>query len=111
MTIYARKKGKNGAHKPRINKTRNRKKDLDEIQDEIAKGVSDEREFDEDLPGGGQFYCVHCSRYFIDEKSITDHRKSKVHKRRLKELNEDPYSKEEAESAAGLGNYKRRKID
>ena len=45
-------------------------------------------------------------RYFIDEQSLTQHYRTKVHKRRLKALELEPYSIEESERAAGLGNYK-----
>ncbi|KJE95932.1 hypothetical protein CAOG_06321 [Capsaspora owczarzaki ATCC 30864] len=55
-----------------------------------------------DLPGLGQFYCVACARYFIDELSLNVHFKSKVHRRRLKELKEPAYTQEDAEAAAGM---------
>ena len=45
------------------------------------------------------------SRYFIDDKSLKDHNKSKLHKKRVKQLKEVPYSQEEAERAAGMGSY------
>lgn len=45
-------------------------------------------------------------RYFIDEQALTHHYRTKVHKRRLKALELEPYSIEESERAAGLGgNY------
>ncbi len=54
-------------------------------------------------------------RYFIDEFSLTQHYRTKVHKRRLKALELEPYTIEESERAAGLGgNYKapeKRKIE
>lgn len=54
-------------------------------------------------------------RYFIDEHALTHHFKSKVHKRRMRELRLEPYSIEESERAAGLGgSYKapeKRKIE
>lgn len=59
-----------------------------------------------DLPGAAQHYCLHCARYFIDERSLTEHFKTKVHKRRLKALELEPYSIEESERAAGHGNFK-----
>lgn len=58
--------------------------------------------------GGGEFPCVHCSRHFIDKATLQIHLKTKVHKRRLKELKEKPYSQEEADAAAGLGRETRR---
>ncbi|RWS23272.1 zinc finger protein-like protein [Leptotrombidium deliense] len=111
MTRYARHKGKNAPHKPRINKTKNRIKDLDEIHDDLEKnGTKRKHEYDEDLPGAGQHYCAQCGRHFIDDQALGEHRRSKLHKQRVKALKEDPYSHEEAETAAGLGNYKRRKV-
>lgn len=54
------------------------------------------------------------SRYFIDEISLKEHFRSKGHKRRLKDLEEEPYTIEESEKAAGKGSYiepKKRKIE
>ncbi len=58
-----------------------------------------------DKPGFAQFYCIHCAKYFINDHSIQAHYKTKVHKRRMKALELEPYSIEESESAAGHGNY------
>lgn len=63
------------------------------------------QDVDLDLPGAAQHYCLHCARYFIDEKSLNDHFKTKVHKRRLKALELEPYTVEESERAAGHGNF------
>lgn len=38
----------------------------------------------EDLPGLGQHYCVHCSRYFVSDLAIIAHFKTKEHKKRFK---------------------------
>lgn len=60
-------------------------------------------------------FLLFCRRYFIDEHSLTQHYRTKVHKRRLKALELEPYTIEESERAAGLGgNYKapvKRKIE
>lgn len=69
---------------------------------------------DLEKPGFAQFYCLHCAKYFIDDHSMQQHFRTKVHKRRLKALETEPYSHEEAERAAGHGNYKepiKRKIE
>uniref|UniRef100_A0A1I7XR56 Zinc finger protein 593 homolog n=1 Tax=Heterorhabditis bacteriophora TaxID=37862 RepID=A0A1I7XR56_HETBA len=58
---------------------------------------------DLDLPGDGQFYCIECERYFIDEQTKQNHKKTKLHKNRVKTLREIPYSHKEAEAAGGLG--------
>lgn len=67
-----------------------------------------------DKPGGALHYCIHCARYFINNQALEDHFKTKVHKRRLKALELEPYTIEESERAAGLGNWKtaeKRKIE
>ncbi|EEC10257.1 zinc finger protein 593 [Ixodes scapularis] len=118
MTRYSRKKthkGYTASHKK--DKTKHRAKDLDQIHVDMVPDNAEKllnQEVDYDLPGDAQFYCLHCSRYFIDKNSLNDHLKSKNHKRRLKALEEDPYSQEEAEAAAGMGCYnppKRRKVE
>lgn len=65
-------------------------------------------------PGSAQFYCIHCARYFINDQALQDHFRTKVHKRRLKALELEPYTIEESERAAGLGNFQlphKRKIE
>lgn len=62
---------------------------------------------DLDTPGFAQFYCLHCAKYFIDDQAMQAHFKTKVHKRRMKALELEPYSIEESERAAGQGNYKK----
>ncbi|NXI01690.1 ZN593 protein, partial [Pachycephala philippinensis] len=47
----------------------------------------------------------HHRRYFVDLNSMKEHFRSKVHKKRLKQLREAPYTQEEAERAAGMGSY------
>lgn len=61
---------------------------------------------DLDLPGAAQHYCLHCARYFIDDQALSEHFKTKVHKRRLKALELEPYTIEESERAAGFGSFK-----
>lgn len=63
------------------------------------------QEVDLDRPGAAQFYCIHCARYFINNQALEEHFRTKVHKRRLKALELEPYSIEESERAAGHGNY------
>lgn len=58
-----------------------------------------------DKPGFAQHYCLHCAKYCIDERSLKEHFKTKVHKRRMKALEKEPYSHAEAERAAGHGSY------
>merc|ERR1711890_66549 len=89
-------------------RTRKRTKDIDEIPDDMNPNRIDSylhQIIDPDLPGEGQFYCVHCARYFINQKCFTEHKKTKTHKKRLRLLKEVPYSQAEAEAAAGMGSY------
>ena len=51
----------------------------------------------EDLPGLGQFYCVHCAKYFVNNRSLVEHKKSKDHKKMVKTLLEKPFDLKEAE--------------
>lgn len=64
------------------------------------------QEVDLDKPGFAQNYCLHCAKYFIDARALSDHFKTKVHKRRMKALELEPYTEKEAELAAGHGSYK-----
>ncbi|KAF5270063.1 hypothetical protein FQA39_LY08475 [Lamprigera yunnana] len=98
-------------------KTKRRTKDLDQIdkdlQPENAEKLLDQ-EVDLDKPGNAQHYCLHCARYFISDFALQDHFRTKVHKRRLKALEDEPYTVEESERAAGLGNFQfaqKRKIE
>ncbi|XP_057331259.1 zinc finger protein 593 [Microplitis mediator] len=89
-------------------KTKRKNKDLDQIDDDLqpenAKKLLNQ-DIDFDKPGSGQFYCVECSRHFIDEEARNKHRRTKVHKRRLKALEISPYTIEESERAAGHGSW------
>lgn len=46
------------------------------------------------------------SRHFVDDHNLQHHLKSKVHKRRMKDLKTEAYTVEEAERAAGKGSYR-----
>ncbi|XP_061177604.1 zinc finger protein 593 homolog [Saccostrea echinata] len=110
MGRLARKKQHKG-DKPIKEKyrTKRKTKDLDEIHEDMKPGKSQKllnQDVDFDKPGAGQFYCLHCAKYFVNEDSLKTHFKSKPHKRRLKALSIEPYSIEEAERAGGMGSYK-----
>lgn len=85
----------------------------EDLQPEKARSLLNQ-EPDLDKPGNAQFYCLHCARYFINDQALQEHFKTKVHKRRLKALELEPYSIEESERAAGFGSFKqpaKRKIE
>jgi hypothetical protein len=48
---------------------------------------------------------MYFSRYFANETALTTHKTEKPHKRRLKALEDTPYTQKEAEAASGLGSY------
>jgi bud site selection protein 20 len=84
---------------------------------DIKKNVDEllNQEVDLEKPGFAQHYCVHCAKYFINDQAMKDHFKTKVHKKQMKKLINDPYTHEEAELAAGRGSFtklpQKRKIE
>ncbi|KZV72456.1 hypothetical protein PENSPDRAFT_576113 [Peniophora sp. CONT] len=96
----------------RASRTRARTKDLDQIQlidlDPKNRARLEAQEIDYEKPGLGQHYCVECAKYFETDQALSTHWRSKVHKRRCKQLREPAYTIEEAEKAAGLGRDDRR---
>ena len=80
-----------------------RKKLIEEEEFQTARGEKIEPPaFDEDLPGGGQFYCKETDRHFISAAALAHHKKSKRFKRALKQLKEKIYTQAEADAAAGM---------
>ena len=85
--------------------TKRRRRDVEQVFDDMTKKEQLEtaQPFDDDLPGCGQFYCVETARYFVDQKALDDHKKSRAYKRRVKELKEEtPFTQKDAEAAAGM---------
>lgn len=67
-------------------------------------GTTSKVVLDEDLPAEGQHYCISCSRYFQSETALQDHKKTKPHKRRIKQLlGPRPHDQQDADWAAGMG--------
>ncbi|KAK9920979.1 hypothetical protein M0R45_029513 [Rubus argutus] len=58
---------------------------------------------DEDLPGMGQYYCLHCDRYFANATVRDEHFKTKRHRKKVKQLMEAPHTQLDADLAAGMG--------
>ena len=98
-TIRARKRNRHRDIK-RSSKTKAFKKDLDQIALNLLNPPV--IELDPDLPGLGQFLCIHCDVFYATQKDLDSHLGSKVHKRRLKAL-KNPYTLEESLAAAGVG--------
>lgn len=87
-------------------KTKRRTKDLDLIYNDLSRKESivalKNQPLDENKPGLGQYYDIHCAKYFETQLALDRHLKGKPHKRRVKELKERPYTPLEAEAAAGV---------
>lgn len=124
--VQKRKKTHAGdTHYARKYRVRNRTRDLDQVRNVNAIGATCSSQelfqIDDDIQkkseelinqpvnleqtGMAQFYCVHCAKYFINDQAMQSHFKTKVHKRRLKALELEPYTIEESEKAAGHGSY------
>ncbi|KAG6908744.1 hypothetical protein DXG01_003448 [Tephrocybe rancida] len=82
-------------------------RDLDLIQlidlDPKNRAALESQALDFEKPGLAQHYCVECAKYYETDAALQSHWRSKVHKRRCKELKQPAYTIEEAERAAGLG--------
>jgi bud site selection protein 20 len=95
-------------------KNSRKRKDDDEVHSDLTnvKRRSEllNQAIDLDLPGKGQHYCLTCTKYYNDANTLSQHMKTKPHKRKLKMLKTEPYSIEEAERAAGMGSYKPPKV-
>ncbi|RUS35559.1 hypothetical protein BC938DRAFT_478478 [Jimgerdemannia flammicorona] len=86
-------------------RTRAFSKMLDQVHEDLkpenaAKLAS--QPVDADLPGLGQHYCITCAKHFTTSMALSEHYRGKVHKRRLKQLKDEPYTQKEAEAAVGL---------
>ncbi|KAI1809423.1 zinc finger protein [Poronia punctata] len=94
-------------NKRTLTKTRRHVRDLDQIKADLnsQKHLSQYKDMkpNEDLPGLGRWYCVECAKWYDTESNLILHRKGKPHKRRVKQLREQPYTQKEAEAAIGLG--------
>ncbi|KAI4187579.1 MAG: hypothetical protein L6R41_002724 [Letrouitia leprolyta] len=84
----------------------NQQRDLDQVHADLrsSKHLDEYKTAKpaEDLPGLGQYYCIECAKWFESEHSMLQHRRGKNHKRRVRNLKEEPYSQKEAEAAIGL---------
>mmetsp|Transcript_5805 Transcript_5805/g.9969 ORF Transcript_5805/g.9969 Transcript_5805/m.9969 type:complete len:109 (-) Transcript_5805:152-478(-) len=86
---------------------------VDQIYEDLRDPRRQSQPIDDDLLGLGQHYCIHCAKYFGTAEVLTNHYKTKAHKKREKILKEKPYSQEDADRAAGMGgtdNGKRQKL-
>lgn len=91
-------------------KTKRRTRDLDLIYNDISD-INTIRKLknqplDENKPGLGQYYCIECAKYYENQHALDCHLKTKVHKRRVKELKQRPYTNLESEAASGTNMVK-----
>ena len=101
-----RRKGNTAKHKQigKSIKTKRYQRDIDQIVNDLQPQnliKFNNLEIDEDLPGLGQFYCVFCSKYFINKNVLENHYKTKEHKKRVKRTKEEPYTNEKSKKFAG----------
>ncbi|KAJ8537760.1 hypothetical protein K7X08_014300 [Anisodus acutangulus] len=78
----------------------------DVVYDELKKPEEQRKELpvDEDLPGMGQYYCIHCDRYFANVTVRDEHFKTKKHRKRVKiMMGPKPHAQLDADLAAGMG--------
>ena len=73
---------------------------LDIIKERLNKEIH--LPFNEEEIGNGQFYCRECDRFFLNSNVLSEHKKNKKHKKRVKELNSTMHKREDAELAGGL---------
>ncbi|KAF8003867.1 bud site selection protein 20 [Metschnikowia aff. pulcherrima] len=86
-------------------KTKRRTRDLDLVYNDLSSRDSivalKNQPLDETKPGLGQYYCVECAKYFENQITLDRHTRGKVHKRRLKDLKQRPYTPLESQAGAG----------
>lgn len=87
-------------------KTRRKTRDIDQVAADLLSPrhleLFHETKDAVDLPGLGQHYCIPCAKWFDTEYNLTTHRKSKPHRRQLKQLRDGPYTHKDASEVAGL---------
>ena len=65
----------------------------------------------EDLPALGAFYCTECAKYFSDSHNLNEHRRGKIHKRRVRMLKDEAHSQKMADAAVGLTSDRKPRVD
>ncbi|EMR65313.1 putative zinc finger protein [Eutypa lata UCREL1] len=93
-------------NKRTLTKTRRHLRDLDQVKADMLSpkhlAQYQDTKLSEDLPGLGKWYCTECAKWYDTEASLVGHRKGKPHKRRVKQLREEPYTQKEAEAVVGI---------
>lgn len=79
---------------------------VDQIKSEILSGKRSEdieKKIDLELPAAGQIECIICARFFQSNFALEKHKKSKLHKKQQKRIDEPIYTQVEADLAGGIG--------
>lgn len=101
---------KMGRYSVKRYKTKRRTRDLDLIYNDLSSKESIMRlknqPLDENKAGLGQYYCIECAKYYETQEALDRHTKGKVHKRRVRDLKQRPYSNLESEAATGVNMLK-----
>ena len=87
-------------HLHKKHKTKHYTRDIDQVWEDIQPEnirKFDNMPIDEDLPGLGQHYCVTCSKFFVDQYALEQCKRTKFHKRMIKNLRERPHDHKSAE--------------
>ena len=79
----------------KVYKTKRKTRDADQILNDDLKSHAavhalENQKFDEYLPGLAQHYCIPCAKYFESDVALTAHKRKKVHKRQLRNLQLTP---------------------
>jgi bud site selection protein 20 len=76
----------------------------DEYHEPEKPGTVNRKEYDEDKPGGGKFYCKVTGRHFESALALKNHTKTKRYKKLKKQLlmGPKPHNQRDAEAAAGM---------
>ncbi|GAB0131851.1 hypothetical protein EsDP_00000308 [Epichloe bromicola] len=81
-------------NKRTITKTRRKMRDVDQIKADLLSprhlALFKDSKSAEELPGLGHNYCLECAKWFDTETTLKAHRRGKPHKRRVKQLREEP---------------------
>lgn len=107
MAGKQRRKNHMAKHKEngRARRTRHYARDIDQIIDDLEPQnlmKLQNQEINEDKPGLGQYYCVWCSKYFINKHALEAHQLSKEHKKRVKVCKDEPYTIKDSLKYGGI---------
>lgn len=92
-------------HIGRSRKTKHYSRDIDQVINDLEPQnflKLTNQPINEDKPGLGQYYCVWCSQYFVNQHTLNVHQRSKEHKKRVKASKQEPYTIKDSLMYGGL---------